>query len=1150
MVFSLLHKSVVLADTVMSIQTGFFTSVQVENENEEDIRNIKDVKRGAAVVLKYKYKIPVGGYNTGTTYTFWVPKEIYIEDNTKFPILMEGTEVAQATVSYNEIEQKNEVKLIFSNAEAVQAGMEGEMWIGGTLSKERIPNEGKAEIDFELGLPDDLDEFIIDFAIDKQSAELSVVNQAKEPDFKNLTVPWEVTFKVEKATPANLPVTGIVISETLPEGLNFDSTKADSYKCVKAGDGAGTPIGGEISYDPQNRTISYKFPNDKEAKLGESYTLTLNTTFGLDIFRDKNTVKFESEAKADYEYVEEPFIKGENGDSTSNDNVVKKSTQSSKANVELAGRLLDKTGALEPGGAREINWTVTVNERGFGIENAKAEDTVPQGLVIDESSIKVLDENESDITSTLKQNITVNENILTVNFGKIEAKRTIKYTTKVADEFYNQNNNKTFKNNVTFTGGPAPGISVSKEASVAVGNAFVAKSGSYNRKDHTITWNITINQYHSQLKDVTVTDVIPAGLTIVTKGKDFVQEEDIKIVTQGESTNADFKYNTQERKLIANIKGDVAEKIVFQFKTTVDDPNIWAVNGYKSNPFVNNAMFKSDAGEFEVSSNPEIVSHMFEKTALSYDSSTCEIEWQIVCNQNEMPFHNGYVEDIISEGQEYVEGSLVSKASANAQVSTSYDAKSKMLKITYPSEITEQYTVTFRTKITDEDFLTSNMVKTFKNKATLYGDELPAPIESEAEKEVTGSVIQKTGKVKKDAAGINYLEWSVVINKNQAKLLKPVIVDELSVDPKLELDPSSIKLYKAKVKKDGTVENNGEVPINRENVTYSLSDNVFKYHFPSEIQETYVLVFRTDFGNDAKNKEVQNRVYYEGSEADTQSSDTQVQLSSSIAGGSTSIQKRNVKVLKYADDRKTVLEGAVFEIYNDYLTYTMKPTDENGISELENLRVGTYNIRETVAPVGYVLDDTVNTIKVENNDDTRYEALNKPVKGKIDIIINDKKGNLLNGVKVWIYDKTDKFIAEIISDKDGKVTLEDVEYGEYYYKIAEVPEGYEVEDKPYYFNIEENGQVITEVVSLTDVPQDEEKNDDNESEEGSSTDIPQDEEKNDDSESDEKDKKPAEESLEKSGPETGDTLGDVVVYLFLMASVVLCIFGIRFFKVK
>lgn len=977
------------ADVAEDIQkSGFFTGVSLKDRDRNDISSLKDVKRGTEVYLVYRYRIPGGGFVTGKDYTFTIPEEIYMEDNTAFAIRMDGKEVAQGNVRYDDASQVNVVTVNFSDSEAVQPGVEGDIWMGGTLSGDRIPNEGSLDMDFDLGLSDGLDKIHIDLAIDDQSAEVSVNKQAGTPDLANLTIPWEIRLKVESAVPADLPVTGLSITDTLPGGLTFNKNASGAYSCTSSINGQVT--NGTIE-EAEGSKIIYKPPADYEAVLGEEITLTLNTTFDLSIFSGKDSVNFQNKAEAAYEFVEKPYIKGEDGAVQPNSDTKKVSTTEVAANTTVNGGLLDKKGT-HTGGAREINWEVTVNKNGLGIDNAVIADTLPAGLTVKggASGIQIKDKGNTDVTASFNGQIEVTGQNIKINLGNIAQKYTITYTTTVEDSYYEENKTETFKNAVKFTGGPGPkpSISVDKNASVPVSNALVAKSGSYDRRTHTITWTVTLNQYGDTLTGpFKVTDEIPAGLTFVTRGEDFSVADDIA-VTKGERSIISFAYNKNGRILTADIAAgtSVSAPVQFQFKTTVDDAHIWAVNSYNDRPFTNKAVLNWGGKDYPVTSNPQVISEMFKKNAVSYDSAANEIEWQFICNQNQMPVENAYIEDVIPDGQEYVQGSIKVKAPSGKSVSESYDTAAKKLKVTFPASINEQYTLTFRTKITDSEFLTSNIEKSFHNEASLHGDQLPEPIICKAQKQIKGSVLSKSGDIKKDSSNKNYLEWTILVNKNQAELDSPVIVDKLSTDPKLEFDPSSVKLYEAVVNADGTVTRGNPVAVTRDNVAYDLTDNTFKFHFLQKIDRAYQLVFRTDFGDDAKNKEINNEAYYEGSEADMESSSTRVKAGGSIAGGSSSISKGNVAVKKYNEDKTKELKGAVFEIYNDYVTYTMQPTDEQGASSLEQIRVGEYKIKEVTAPEGYVLDSTEQSITVGKDSTFTYEAYNSliPEKDKPD----------------------------------------------------------------------------------------------------------------------------------------------------------------------
>ena len=170
---------------------------------------------------------------------------------------------------------------------------------------------------------------------------------------------------------------------------------------------------------------------------------------------------------------------------------------------------------------------------------------------------------------------------------------------------------------------------------------------------------------------------------------------------------------------------------------------------------------------------------------------------------------------------------------------------------------------------------------------------------------------------------------------------------------------------------------------------------------------------------------------------------------------------------KYADDKSTVLKDAIFAVYNDYVTYTMQPTDMNGESSLEQIRTGSYNIKEITAPEGYVLDSTERAAAVSKNSTFTYEAYNTLIKGKLDLTVVDDGRNPkpVEGIKVEIYDKEGNFIAEKVTDSIGKITTDDLKYGDYY-KVVEVPPGYGIPGGTFPFRIETDGQVIVKEVTI------------------------------------------------------------------------------------
>lgn len=149
------------------------------------------------------------------------------------------------------------------------------------------------------------------------------------------------------------------------------------------------------------------------------------------------------------------------------------------------------------------------------------------------------------------------------------------------------------------------------------------------------------------------------------------------------------------------------------------------------------------------------------------------------------------------------------------------------------------------------------------------------------------------------------------------------------------------------------------------------------------------------------------------------------------------------KVDKDYPDNK--LTGAVFEVYSDTngdgkldkedtLLGTMTEM-EGGVYQMKELRYGKYLVREKTAPTGFVLDENVYAVSIEENGKTytvENEAgkgfLNEAQKGNLKIIKTSSDGRVegfsfrITGVN---YDQTFK------TDRNGEISIEGLRIGEY-----------------------------------------------------------------------------------------------------------------------
>ena len=149
------------------------------------------------------------------------------------------------------------------------------------------------------------------------------------------------------------------------------------------------------------------------------------------------------------------------------------------------------------------------------------------------------------------------------------------------------------------------------------------------------------------------------------------------------------------------------------------------------------------------------------------------------------------------------------------------------------------------------------------------------------------------------------------------------------------------------------------------------------------------------------------------------------------------------KVDKDYPDNK--LSGAVFEVFadtngngefdkDDELLGEMTELD-GGIYQMKELRYGRYFVREKTAPTGFILDEKVYLVSIEENGKT-YVVENEAGKGFVNAaqtgslkIVKTSSDGKLEGFSFRVtgtnYDKTFK------TDKNGEIFIEDLRIGEY-----------------------------------------------------------------------------------------------------------------------
>ena len=160
-----------------------------------------------------------------------------------------------------------------------------------------------------------------------------------------------------------------------------------------------------------------------------------------------------------------------------------------------------------------------------------------------------------------------------------------------------------------------------------------------------------------------------------------------------------------------------------------------------------------------------------------------------------------------------------------------------------------------------------------------------------------------------------------------------------------------------------------------------------------------------------------------------------------------------IKILKKSKDN-IELPGATYGIYKDDLLLDSKTTDQNGEIIFDNLKIGTYKIKEINPPMGYMLDDDITEITIDERG-TSFGLLryNELIYGNL--IINkylSDTNEKEDGAEFQIYDSNMDLVGTY-ETVDGKINVK-LKYGSYLVIQISGKEGYILTDK-FNVNIEE-----------------------------------------------------------------------------------------------
>lgn len=158
-----------------------------------------------------------------------------------------------------------------------------------------------------------------------------------------------------------------------------------------------------------------------------------------------------------------------------------------------------------------------------------------------------------------------------------------------------------------------------------------------------------------------------------------------------------------------------------------------------------------------------------------------------------------------------------------------------------------------------------------------------------------------------------------------------------------------------------------------------------------------------------------------------------------------------------------VLAGATYELYTSTGTIVEKNlvTDDAGQITVSDLRCGDYYFVETIAPEGYELNKEHVEFTIDDGDNesatvsTTCETIDEQTPGTVRLYKDSDLGYMLQGVEFALYRADGTLVKDkLVTDQGGSISVEGLEWGDYYFLETKALEGFVLDETHYEFTID------------------------------------------------------------------------------------------------
>ncbi len=1045
------------------ITQNILTDVKLTDEKGKpyDKNNPANTNSPANITIQWAIPNELGKtINDGDRYEFDLPKEFIMHNDITNQPLTDG----DSTYGTFSINTSGHVIMTFNGEVKEDTNVKGSLYVNTQFNQKEIKGSTTQKIKFPVNsdTPDVTVYFKpnVNKTIEKSGSLDKGINPGK--------VTWTVDLnkKEEEVKHAKL-------TESLPDELIFRSVKV--YELDVNIDGS-VSQGNEITSGytvGENGSVTFAGTIDSACRLiydteikdeakpgkGGNITLTNKAAFSGD---NAEPISAEASVTAGYGKMIEKSSTGYKGESQTFSWAVMYNYGEKKIDQSKAG-IKDTFGSddlhLVPGSLKVLPITFSQN----GSEQ--------EGAPLKEGEDYTLTDNGNGFEIKFKQTVTGAYKIIyqsQVNDGVI-IDSPVKYTNTAMTD--------------TGESKETPGTAIQQNLIKHYSNA------DYEKK--TVDWTITVNKNGYTMKDWTLDDQFTSGGLALIDDSFHMQDTTNKTLKEGTDYILTKKPGNQGFTIA--LIGDYAEtnsqfKITYKTKFNADFSNDPIKNTAESTWTDKNGGKRTNKESSGFTPNNQTSHNGFKNG--SYNAVSKEITWKVGINYNGEPSKNPYIKDTITDGQQFLHGSVAVKTytiSKNGSITEGEALDPSKYEIEEPSDGNKN-TLIVRLKTDDAvpyliEFKTSLKGQVIKqsqytNKAEYFNND-------HADRTLTGSVsianggnlISKGGK-----QNGNNIDWNINVNASQSTLDDVKVKD--TPDENQIIDEDSFKVYQAKYNENGVMKDSsgnlipGDVQLEKDkdykvdmktdNATGEQSFVLTFIGGYKQIDRAYVIQYRSLINISGSSGQVSNKVSISGTnvEEQTQENNSSVFVAISSGGGSGSGEKGSLTISKTGSDG-TSLSGAGFQLWSKDGKQLLRTgtTDDAGKLVFGNIRYGTYVLKEIKAPDGYTISDAyVNGVSVTIDGKSSaagalYKVINQ--KNKVTLIKKDENNNPLAGAVFKLEKKSSDGTYTLIknnieSDKNGKVEINGLPAGYYRLMETKAPSGFIVNTKAIHFSIAKN----------------------------------------------------------------------------------------------